>query len=239
MNIAIFALLIGLGSSILLKGSEEFVTEGDDTLLEGWNYSFSNKELLNTWLIGGIAYISIFVMLSDYYFNQIISHPLPVVILMLLITQSMIDSKYYELADEWNFCIGVLTVFYVQFFMGGVTWNHFALSLFVFLFFAIQWFFFDRPGLGDAKMALAVAPLMNISGFILFMFVSHLGALVMTLIGAIKDGELKNYKTLKLPLGPYLAISYTLGLIGFFQLGPTFAEFWSHLVLFFQLVFGG
>ena len=208
----ITVLLIALGSVMTLKASELILADEGDYHVGGVRYQFTQKNyegvLLSAFLMGGMY---VYVYPNTYYgmgnYNWI-----PMMIIVLLSVQSVIDLKYFELADEWTSMIAMLALLW-RYLSGGITWSVVGFAFGLFLFYFITWFFVGFPGYGDVKLVLATGILLtSLESIYFFIAIASFTGATGTIMSCIIDEKpLEDWLSAKFAYGPYL--SYTILLL--------------------------
>lgn len=183
-------------------------------------YSFS----LST-IVFGFMLIGCFVRLHQVLIPTISNDlfVLHIIIASLLIVQSIIDSLYYELPDEWNVClVGLSGVYSIVLYGQLLPMDAVFLFLLIIVTFLITLVCWGSPGFGDAKLFSATALLTYpvyidhvairfLSGLMFFILIFILTYLLMFIIGTIGYGisnkTLKGVSKHTLAVGPYWAIA--------------------------------
>lgn len=209
----------GILSAVLLYGSRLITTEGNDIFLEGVNYDFLPKDYIYTFTTSGL--LSMFTILIIPLLNNQTPdfHWSGILLIALLTAQTVIDSKYHELADEWNVLITIMTMIYVNQ-SSNISAQSIIVACLAFLFFALSTIFFSSPGFGDAKLVfsagLLIGSYMNLYNFLLISIglaaIINVFSFVVSVIR--KDKTWCDFKDVRFPFGPYLVLGFLLLIAG-------------------------
>lgn len=214
---SILVLLTAIGSVIALGSSQLIIADEGDYHLGNIPYLFKQHNYQAALLSGGTLGFLLLYIIPMTIYGEYIIHWLPITMISLFTAQSIIDLKYFELADEWTFLIGILAIMW-RHMNGGLTWMHIGIALALYLFFFIGWFFVDFPGYGDVKIVLAAGVMISswVQAYWFIFFITFIGS-VGTLFGCWLDKKpVKEWLRTKFAFGPYIAIGFLLAMIGLF-----------------------
>lgn len=212
---AILTFISALGAFITLSASQLIIADEGEWHLGSIPYEFSHKNFHGALLSGGLLGFMFLYLLPQIYYGITITHWLPIAIISLISSQTIIDLKYFELADEWTFLIGLFALLW-RTLNGGLTFTHVSIALALFLFFFIGWFFVDFPGFGDVKLVLAAGVLVSTwGGAYSFIFITSLLGSIGTLLSCVLDKKpFDEWMSTKFAFGPYLGIGILMAMIG-------------------------
>lgn len=214
---ALVVLLTAIGSVVTLRASTLIIADEGDYHLGNNPYKFESSQYKGAMMGGGFMGLMILYIIPQMLYGEAVIHWIPMALIALFTAQSVIDLKYFELADEWTSIIALLAVFW-RIMNGGMTWMHLGFAVFLYLFMFIGWFFVDFPGYGDVKMVLAAGVLINSwGGLYWFILFTSAYASIDTLCHLwVSKVPKKEWITTKFAYGPYLGIGFLLALIGIF-----------------------
>lgn len=215
INSGVLAIFAAITSVALLISSQLIRSGEGEYHLGGINYNFSNIHYKGAFLMAGIY--SLFAL---YFFPIIVGggpiiHWLPMLIISLLSVQSIIDLKYHELANEWSFLIGILSIYWV-YQNGQFGYLNVLISLTLFSLMVVSWLFTGLPGLGDAKLILVGSLFLDswssAYAFMIFIIILSLGTVMFDAI--INKVPPKKWLKIRFPMGPYIAIAIISSMVG-------------------------
>lgn len=214
---ALIVLLTAIGSVIILSASRLILADEGTYHLGNVPYSFNDVNYQGALLTGGFLGLMLLYIIPQTLSGETILHWLPMMLISLFTAQSVIDLKYFELADEWTSLIGLLALMW-RMMNGGLTWTHVGFSVILYLFFFIGWFFIDFPGYGDVKLVLAGGVLLSSwSGVYWFILFTSAYASIDTLFHCwITKKPANEWMTTRFAFGPHLSMGLMLAMIGMF-----------------------
>lgn len=216
-NAFLILFFTGLGAMATLASSQLLLADEGTYHLGSITYVFDEANLITAYQHGSLLGLLTLVVFPLLQGQPPVLHWLPMTLIALLTAQSLIDLKYYELADEWTFLIGIFAVIWRSM-TTGLTLEAVGIAVALFAFFFVAWFFTGFPGYGDVKLVLAGGFLITSwVGAYFFLFYATLFATLFTLIGAALDGvPVKQWASLTFAFGPYLCYLLALATMGVF-----------------------
>lgn len=209
------SIMTALASVALLYASQLITTGDGDYHLPGMGYKFNEVNYKGAFLMGGI-YGFLFLQVIPLLFTTgpVVSW-VPVLIIALLVTQSMIDLKYKELSNEWSFVIGLLLMYWGHL-NQSFTVTNLYIAIIVLLGMFISWVFTGLPGLGDVKLLFVGAIILNnwVSAYHFVLLVMVLSLVFISLHAIINKVPFKEWWSLNFPMGPYIAIGIISAMVG-------------------------
>lgn len=212
-------IITGVLSVMFLYGSNLIAAGGNKHQLPGVNYRFNPSDYLNAFLGGGgLSLIVIYVapLLNEIPMKTHWTIPL---IISLLVTQSMIDSRYFELADEWTFVLSLCVLIY-QYTTGNLTLINMQIVAILFALSFLSSMLFDMPGFGDVKLLLFGGFLINNWGSLgSFLRIIFLVPLIISVVEFVID-KIKyrknnvRLKDVQFAFGPYIVLGFLALLAG-------------------------
>lgn len=199
---------------LLLSASRHIKTDDGLYHLSGWGYTFDMSTYKRTLLTGGFLGITTLYLIPYYLTGTVTFHWIPLMIVILLTVQSVIDLSYYELADEWNGAFAILSIMWALR-TTGISSGHVWVTLALFIIFYLSWFFTDFPGYGDVKMMFAGGVLVGSwLGAYQFILLSTMLAVIGTFLSCWLDKKpVREWARTRFAYGPYLALAYLIVLM--------------------------
>lgn len=208
------SIMTALMSVALLYASQLITTGGNNQYLPGVNYKFDMVNYKGAFLMGGIYGFLFLHYIPLMYMTGPIIGWVPILLISLLVTQSIIDLKYKELADEWTFLIGI-TAMYWGYVNQTITVTNYYIAFLLLGILFISWLFTGLPGLGDVKLLFVGGILLNnwLSAYHFVLLVMVSTFVFISLHAIVNRTPINKWWSINFPMGPYIAIGIVMAMI--------------------------